>query len=228
MNPREAVLLTRYVRALCPQQKFDEYTPDAWYDALRHLDLDTCQQACATISRRQPFIAPAEIIDEVRGMRRARLENFAYTPPAGDSDPNYLARLRGQINAVASGRVPATSNAPMLEGGPHPMVVRALESVGQHVPINDTAPDVASVRRAGPLGIECPTCKALIGRPCRTPSGKNRPTHPARKTPANTAEAQRAQAEMERRQAASRAALAALPPGTAIEPQDGFTATRSA
>lgn len=34
MEAREAIMLCRYVQALCPAQKFDQYTPDAWLDAL--------------------------------------------------------------------------------------------------------------------------------------------------------------------------------------------------
>lgn len=69
MNRQEAVALTRYVKAYCPQQAIDEYTPDAWHDLLGDLDLDTCRQAAGRVARRQPFVAPAEIRAEVRTER---------------------------------------------------------------------------------------------------------------------------------------------------------------
>jgi hypothetical protein len=105
VNSTEAVKLARYVRALCPQQKFDEYTADAWGDVLADYDYDACKQAAATLGQKQPFIAPAEIIAEVRRERRTRLANFQYEPEPGDDNPReYLRRLRAQIADVADGR----------------------------------------------------------------------------------------------------------------------------
>jgi hypothetical protein len=43
--------------------------------------------------------------------------------------------------------------------------------------VDDEAADlVDSVRRSGPLGIECPACHAAIGKPCKTPGGTDK--HP--------------------------------------------------
>lgn len=116
MNNQEAVALARYVRALCPHQKMDEYTADAWGDVLADFDFETCKQAAAALGRVQPFIAPAEIIAEVRKERRTRLANFQYEPEPGDDDPReYLRRLRAQIADVADGRrvaeLPSASQA---------------------------------------------------------------------------------------------------------------------
>jgi hypothetical protein len=69
MQPTETVMLVRYVKALCPQQAIDSYTPDAWHEVLGHLDLGDCQQAVTSIVRRQVFVAPAEIIAEVAQAR---------------------------------------------------------------------------------------------------------------------------------------------------------------
>lgn len=112
MNRQEAVALTRYVKACCPQQAIDEYTPDAWHDLLGDLDLDTCRQAAARVARRQPFVAPAEIRAEVRTERQQRLaacrsDTFL---PHGDSADNvaeYLLGVRQRIKKAASGSVTA-------------------------------------------------------------------------------------------------------------------------
>jgi hypothetical protein len=48
--------------------------------------------------------------------------------------------------------------------------------VGREVPDSDEESLVDTVRRAGPLGIECPMCGAEIGRPCR--NGKGTDKHP--------------------------------------------------
>src|SRR5215472_4887726 len=64
-------MLARYVKALCPQQAIDEYTADAWHDVLGHLSFAECREAAIAVSRRQPFIAPAEIIREIADKRAA-------------------------------------------------------------------------------------------------------------------------------------------------------------
>jgi hypothetical protein len=151
-------------------------------------------------------VTTPDVISIARKIRSERLANFVYDPPPGDDDPNYLARLRGQLEATATGRRPALTELPALEGGPHPTVAKALAGIGQGVPDGETADSqVDSVRRSGPLGNVCPKCSAAIGRPCRTPGGKERAPHPARK--GETSDPQQEQAEMERRRTASAATL---------------------
>lgn len=125
MTPRETVLLCRYVKACCPQQAFDEYTPDAWQDLLGDLTLADCREAVRNVAGRQPFVAPAEIRTEVRRLRGGRLEGFQYVPVEGDKDPQvYLANLRAQRTAVATGEREA---APAIEAAkPRGEAVRAL------------------------------------------------------------------------------------------------------
>lgn len=119
MTPREAVLLTRYVKACCPQQQIDEYTPDAWHDLIGHLELADCREAVKTVAVRQPFVAPAEIRAEVQRIRSNRLHDFQYVPVEGDSDPQvYLAALRDQRAAVADGRREAAPAGVEASGRP--------------------------------------------------------------------------------------------------------------
>lgn len=96
------MLLTRYVRACCPQQAIDEYTPDAWHDLLGDLDAADCRRAVAAVGRRQPFVAPAEIIAEVRRTRRAAedhasirelLDPAAYRAKIAAADSAFLRKL---------------------------------------------------------------------------------------------------------------------------------------
>jgi hypothetical protein len=148
-------------------------------------------------------VTTPDVISIARKIRNERLANFVYEPPVGDDDPNYLQRLRGQITATASGERPALTERPALEGGPHPNVAKILAGIGQAVPDEDG--ETQTVRRPGPLGIECPKCKAAIGRPCRLPNGKERGPHPARRGEASDPAAE--QAEIARRRAASAAAL---------------------
>lgn len=196
MSPEETVVLARYVRALCPQQKFDEYTPDAWHDVLGDYRLADARAAAATVARRQPFVSPAEIIGEITRQRESRATDFqgpglpAEVPDADPDDVHaYLAALRGQRTRAADG----------LELKRRPML-QLLASVGREIP-----PEVEQVRRPGPLGIECPKCHAPMGRPCRLPDGKERSPHGARRGETSDPEAEAE--EIARRRAVSTAAL---------------------
>lgn len=192
MNPSETVMLARYVKALCPQQKFDEYTPDAWHDVLGDFSLVDARTAAAAVARRQPFVSPAEIIGEIKRQRGARADSFqgpglpAEIPDADPDDvPAYLAALRAQRTRAADG----------IELKPRKMA-ELLAGVGREIP-----PEVAEVKRPGPLGVECANCGAAIGRPCRTPGGNERAPHAAR---GGGTDPVAEQTEMDRRREASR------------------------
>ncbi|GGX63357.1 hypothetical protein [Streptomyces hiroshimensis] len=108
MTPDETVILTRYLRALCPQQRFDEFTPDAWHDVLGPYALGDARQAAAAIAARQPFVSPAEIITEIGRSRAARIRHVhgpGQSPEIPDADPDdvtaYLAALRAQRTRAA-------------------------------------------------------------------------------------------------------------------------------
>ncbi|MFD8234042.1 hypothetical protein ACFV20_19440 [Streptomyces sp. NPDC059696] len=195
MNSKEAAVLCRYVRAACPQQKFDEYTADAWYDILAPYNFDDARQAAARIAHRQPFVAPSEIAAEISKIRSERTHDFVYEPPTGDRDPNYLERYRQQLAATGDGARPPV----IAKELPKRPVAELLGAVGRQVP----AADVSTVRRPGPLGVECPACRAAIGRPCRMAGGRERAPHEAREHAVHGREHDPA-AEEQRRKNASR------------------------
>lgn len=116
MNREETVKLTRYIKAVCPQQAIDDFTPNAWHDLLGDVAYPDALAAVQIITGRKPFVAPAEIRDEVRRIRTSRLEGFQYVPVEGDDDHRiYLAAYRAQRTAVADGHREA---APALPAGP--------------------------------------------------------------------------------------------------------------
>ncbi|MGW6741710.1 zinc finger domain-containing protein [Streptomyces sp. NPDC055025] len=165
MTPDETVVLARYVRALCPQQKFDEYTPDAWHDVLGDWPLSAARAAAAAVAKQQPFVSPAEIIGEIRKQRDAKADSFqgpglpAEIPDADPDDvPAYLAALREQRTRAADGQ--ELKRRPVAE-----LISGVVSSFGV-VPGSDTE-EAPSVRRPGALCVECPVCHAAIGRPCR-------------------------------------------------------------
>lgn len=124
-------------------------------------------------------VTTPDIISIARKIRTERLANFIYEPPADDrdGDPLYLERLRGQVAATADGQRPALIELPAGKGGPHSDVAKVIAGVGREVPEEGKQ---VTVKRPGPLGIKCPKCSAAMGRPCRTPGGKERAVHPAR------------------------------------------------
>ncbi|MGW1492604.1 zinc finger domain-containing protein [Streptomyces sp. NPDC002402] len=213
MTPDETVVLARYVRALCPQQKFDEYTPDAWHDVLGEYRLDAARSAAASVAKQQPFVSPAEIIAEIRKQRDARADSFqgpglpSEVPDADPDDvPAYLAALRSQRTRAADGME--------LKRRPVAELIAGVAS-NLDMPGTEKAAEVEEVRRPGPLGVECPTCKAAIGRPCRVEIGDRRrelhTPHSARTRVANGGPAQlESPEEIGRRRAASAARLEAL------------------
>ncbi|GAA2199840.1 zinc finger domain-containing protein [Streptomyces bangladeshensis] len=127
-------------------------------------------------------VTTPDVISIARKIRNERLENFIYEPPPGDHDPHYLKRLRGQLEATASGNTTPPTR-PALTSSPTAPTRALLSSVGRRIPAEDDTPtERPPIQRPGPLGRQCPKCSAAIGRPCRTPGGKERPPHPARRT----------------------------------------------
>lgn len=219
MTPDEAQQLLAACAAYDNRQP-SQIAKRAWARALAKIPLDDdCFEAVARYygtpakDGQRLWIQPADVVTHRRAVRAERLENFVYEPPASLDDPDFIKRLRGQQYAVGSGTAPAPSRAPALTGGPAKQVGEYLKGVGRDMPDEDDEA-VAAVRRPGPLGVECPKCSAAIGRPCRTPRGKERATHPARagETTDPTAEL----AEIESRKAASAAVLRRLAAGEAL------------
>lgn len=160
------------------------------------------------------WIQPHDVRRIRQEIRDERLTDFQYEPQPGDDDPRtYLANLQAQRAAVASGLRPAVVRRPELPAGPRRMV--NVAAIGRAVPAADGDPRVdAGVDRRGRLGVECPTCGALVGRPCKAGRGGVREPHVARR---RVADGQPAvdpgqQAEAEARRAAAAAALAQLSP----------------
>jgi hypothetical protein len=151
----------------------------SWAAALHDIPLDRdTRNAVAAYYTTPPqdpnarlWILPHHVRTLRSKLRSARLENFQYEPIGDETVGEFMARYRGQLEAIATGRVPGPATAPALTGGPHRNVVKELAGVGRTVPETDDEDLVDTVRRAGPLGVQCPTCHAAIGRPCKIPGG---------------------------------------------------------
>ncbi|PSJ29574.1 hypothetical protein B7P34_06815 [Streptosporangium nondiastaticum] len=130
MTPEETVALTRYVRAICPGQRFDEYTPDAWHDVLAPYNLADARAAViALVDSGKAFVAVGEITAKVRELRAGRSRHIhgpGQHPEIPDADPDdipaYLAAVRAQRIRAAD---PTTRRRPLAE---------LLAATGRHVP----------------------------------------------------------------------------------------------
>jgi hypothetical protein len=184
MNPREAAELLGHCAA------FDNRKPSqgaalAWAAALHDVPLDADARAAVasyyTTAPKDPeaklWILPHHVRTLRSKIRSARLENFQYEPIADETPAEFLARYKGQVQAIASGRVPAPTGRLALEGGPSREFMAELEARGwegnRTVDDEETAEAelIDSVRRSGPLGVECPACHAAIGKPCKGSGG---------------------------------------------------------
>jgi len=113
MTPHETLLLARYVKACCPQQAIDKYTPEAWHDLLGDLSLADCRAAVAAVAKVKPFCAPSEIRAEVQRIRDRRMDRAeipAPPPELVDDWPAYQAALHAARVAAADGRDPEAAS----------------------------------------------------------------------------------------------------------------------
>lgn len=185
MNPREAAELLGHC-AMFDNRKPSQGAAVAWASALHDVPLDADAKAAVSVFYTTPpkdpdarlWIMPHHIRSLRSKIRSARLINFQYEPVGDETVDEYLIRLRGQTQAIASGRAAAPSGRLALEGGPPKGFMEALEARGwegnRRVADTDEEQLADAVRRAGPLGVECPACHAAIGRPCKSPGGSDK------------------------------------------------------
>ncbi|WP_424891837.1 zinc finger domain-containing protein [Streptomyces sp. XH2] len=200
---------------------------EMWAVILHDVPLPFAAHAVVHHYQRSPYpLRPADIAEQWRQHIRDRLERHTESePPIGDTgDGTYRAALLAERQAVARGD---------LEPRPVPPL-RALAAGMDSAPGRGRA-IVAAIGgvpeprdgNANPRAIRCPRCGADPGRSCTTAGRRRADVHPARREAAHRAASglppvsdEEVQAEIQRRLDASRAALAALPPGTVTKPSD--------
>lgn len=101
MTPEQTLALCRYVKAVCPQQAIDQYTPLAWQDFLGHHDYDTAKAAVQMlVNEGKAFIQIAELVAGIKRIRSKRIaEAGDLTPPPGTEleQRQWLRDARRQI-----------------------------------------------------------------------------------------------------------------------------------
>lgn len=228
MTDEEAIALSKYVAALCPAQRFNEFTPDAWIDVLGPYDAEDARTAVVAVARRQPFISPAEIIDEIRTMRAERIAaaNLVYDGDPDAGPVESAKQMRALVRDAGDGQLPPRPIRAALEPAeqteqPTGRARAILASVGRPVPrVRDGVVNV--------LAVACPRCSAQPGRTCTTGTRRRADAHPARLEDARRAAAglppvapEDGRRELERRLEAARAALDGIDPAD-IDPADNF------
>lgn len=124
MTLDETADLLRTIRAICPAQAQDEYSPEAWNLVLDDVSLPDATAAVRRIARsaspKPLWIDPRQILNEVRRIRAARLDA---TPTSGaPTDPAaYCQWLKATRQHIASGNAtqsPALDHASDAQKGP--------------------------------------------------------------------------------------------------------------
>jgi len=162
----------------------------AWAAALQDVPLDQDAKAAVAAYYTTPpkdpdaklWILPHHVRTLRTKIRSARLENFQYEPLPDETPAEFLARYKGQVQAIASGRVAApTGQLAPRKGEPPRELMAGLADRGwegnRTVDGEGPAEELAdTVRRSGPLGVVCPVekCRAAIGKPCKAPGGSEK------------------------------------------------------
>jgi hypothetical protein len=190
MNKKQAAMLLAHAAAFDNRQPSDA-AAEAWAAALHDVPLDDDARGAVAAYYTTPpqnpnerlWILPHHVRTLRSKIRSSRLENFQYEPLPDETPAEFLARYRGQVQAIASGRIAAPTGRLALEGGPSREFMAELEARGwqgnRTVDDSDEAPAAEladTVRRSGPLGVICPMCAAEIGFPCK--SGHATKKHP--------------------------------------------------
>ncbi|MFF3310529.1 hypothetical protein [Streptomyces sp. NPDC002952] len=229
MTPKEAVLIAKYVASLCPQQRFNEHTPNAWGNVLAPYAFEEAQAAVDAVSARQAFVAPSEIITEIKARRAERIElaNIVVDGDPTQTGAESAAALREIIRAAGDGLTGPSSIRASLGAGDH----LALPPGADHGPYEGRA---AAARAAigkmpagrdathDPRGRACRRCGAAPGNSCTAGKRRLKDPHPVRLEDTKRAAAGLPlldlDAEQDRIRAAAAAALALQASGQ--EPED--------
>uniref|UniRef100_UPI003FD72532 zinc finger domain-containing protein n=1 Tax=Streptomyces adelaidensis TaxID=2796465 RepID=UPI003FD72532 len=143
------------------------------------------------MANRQPQdrfrVTAVDLIDIAKRARRERVANLRYDGDPDETPEQYLTRLRARTAALADGRIgPDTGLRALNPGTPDPRLMRELAAIGRDVPGDDPTGSRRPVR-VGPLTVECPACKAPLGRHCRTNGHPRTVPHAARRRAARDA-----------------------------------------
>ena len=169
MTPIETVKFVALVSALWPQQRMEDATPDAWFQAgLKNVAREDAEQAANNLVAHKVFISLAEILTEVKAIRSRRLERIPLPAPNPDAGAReQQAQLQREIQRIADGR----------------KLPRAITSGGGAEPSEEylkaRGDDPHRELRVAALVVQCPHCHATAGDRCTNAGNKPITTAPA-------------------------------------------------
>lgn len=160
MNATEALTLCRYVKAACPQQAIDTYTPDAWFDLLGDLDYAEALEAVKALCRQQPFVAPSEIRGQISDTRSRRIGRFIYIPPddlpdmrvaGGEGGTDWYLAQRRVANLHEQITMQLVGDGLLVRGDPTPTYEALRRLIDAEVARQAEAERVAAASRQAAL-----------------------------------------------------------------------------
>jgi hypothetical protein len=145
MNKTDTVLLCRYIKAMCPAQTIDEYTPDAWADILDDITLEEAKAAIydGVRDRKWRFIDATDVVAGVRENRRGRLDDYVrkfgpVLPPRelGDKPGEEHEWLVNARRLILDGKVTHPSELGQVDTSVLPVhdVIGTLGQIGREMP----------------------------------------------------------------------------------------------
>jgi hypothetical protein len=113
VNATETAKLCAAIAQSAPAQKFDDDTPAFWAVLLEDVRYEDAREAVVRLLKRQPFVAPADIVAEVKVIRDDRLDRTELPVPNVDpDDPRaHLDEIRALRSAIADGAFDADAYA---------------------------------------------------------------------------------------------------------------------
>ena len=122
MNAAEVLQLCRLVKACCPSQVLDEYTPQAWGLILGGYPYADAKDAVAAIVSapmepgKSRYVEPGHIIGGIHRIRARRLEETPMPPPPAEleSAAEQIAWQRRTREQIAAGTYVAPTVAPAM------------------------------------------------------------------------------------------------------------------
>lgn len=127
MNVAETTKLCRLIAGVAPAQRFEEETPALWAGILADVRLVDAIEAVKRLGGRQPFVAPADIVAEVRTIRARRLDGVDRLAHLADTPEAW----RELIRRVADGEVDVPA---AIEGPQDARLVAAIPGMFRRPP----------------------------------------------------------------------------------------------
>lgn len=105
MNIAQAEQLVKFVAQAAPAQKLNDGTAAVWQAILEDVRFADAIEACGRIARKQAFIAPADIVSEVKVLKADRLDRTEMPIPNASPDDAraYAIEYRALRDAIRDG-----------------------------------------------------------------------------------------------------------------------------